>query len=79
MSVRVWDLPTRLFHWALAVFVVSFVALGYLGLQPATPTAVIAARVFATLYFAYFLLMPFYTRAEKTKPVPERVVYHAGE
>jgi len=25
------------------------------------------------LYFAYFLLMPFYTRLEKTKPVPERV------
>ncbi|MGA9097020.1 MAG: hypothetical protein WB494_23525, partial [Pseudomonas alloputida] len=22
---------------------------------------------------AYFLLMPFYTRLEKTKPVPERV------
>jgi ubiquinol-cytochrome c reductase cytochrome b subunit len=25
------------------------------------------------VYFGYFLLMPFYTRMEKTKPVPERV------
>jgi ubiquinol-cytochrome c reductase cytochrome b subunit len=62
---------------ALAVFVVSFLALGYLGLQPATPTAVLAARFFTGLYFGFFLLMPFYTRAEKTRPVPERVVYHA--
>jgi ubiquinol-cytochrome c reductase cytochrome b subunit len=67
------------FKIALAVFVVSFLALGYLGLQPATPAAVTAARVFSALYFAFFLLMPFYTRAEKTKPVPERVVYHAGK
>jgi ubiquinol-cytochrome c reductase cytochrome b subunit len=64
---------------ALAIFVVSFLALGYLGLQPATPAAVVAARVFAALYFAFFLLMPFYTRAEQTKPVPERVVYHSGK
>jgi ubiquinol-cytochrome c reductase cytochrome b subunit len=35
------------------------------------------ARVFAVIYFAFFILMPFYTRLEKCKPVPERVVYHA--
>jgi ubiquinol-cytochrome c reductase cytochrome b subunit len=62
---------------ALGAFVVSFLALGYLGLQPATPTAVVAARFFTAIYFAFFLLMPFYTLAERTKPVPERVVYHA--
>jgi len=62
---------------ALAVFVVSFVALGYLGLQPATPGAVTAARFFGALYFMFFILMPIYTRAEKTRPVPERVVYTA--
>ncbi len=64
---------------ALSAFVVSFVVLGYLGMQPATPTAVLAARIFAAIYFAFFLLMPFYTLAERTKPVPERVVYHAGK
>ncbi|MEJ2274882.1 MAG: cytochrome bc complex cytochrome b subunit [Woeseiaceae bacterium] len=61
---------------ALALFVVSFLTLGWLGLQPATGTYVILARIFSVLYFAFFLLMPFYTAMEKTKPVPERVVYH---
>jgi ubiquinol-cytochrome c reductase cytochrome b subunit len=58
---------------ALMVFVVSFLALGYLGLQPATPAYTNLARVFAVPYFAFFLLMPYYTSNEKTKPVPNRV------
>jgi ubiquinol-cytochrome c reductase cytochrome b subunit len=33
--------------------------------------------VFAVMYFAFFLLMPWYTRIDKTKPVPTRVTYHA--
>ena len=31
------------------------------------------ARWLTAFYFGYFLLMPFYTRMEKTKPVPERI------
>ena len=31
------------------------------------------ARVFSVIYFAFFLLMPLYTRWEKTKPIPKRV------
>jgi ubiquinol-cytochrome c reductase cytochrome b subunit len=58
---------------ALAIFVVSFVALGYLGTQPATPTFTMFARIFSVLYFLFFLLMPIYTKIDKTKPVPERV------
>jgi ubiquinol-cytochrome c reductase cytochrome b subunit len=50
--------------------------LGWLGLQAATPTYVVMARVFSVLYFLFFLLMPWYTAIDKTKPVPERVVYH---
>jgi len=66
-----------IFKVALATFAISFLALGYLGLQPATePAFVYAARIFTALYFAFFLFMPVYTRLEKTKPVPERVVYH---
>ena len=61
---------------ALTLFVVTFFALGWLGLQPATPAFVTAARIFSVLYFAFFLLMPYYTTIDKTKPVPERVVYH---
>jgi ubiquinol-cytochrome c reductase cytochrome b subunit len=62
---------------ALALFTVSFVALGYLGLQPASGVYVVLARIFAVIYFLFFLLMPFYTRLDPVKPVPERVVYHA--
>jgi ubiquinol-cytochrome c reductase cytochrome b subunit len=61
----------------LAVFVIAFVGLGYLGLQPAEGIYVIFARVFAICYFAFFWLMPFYSRIDRVKPVPERVVYHA--
>ena len=65
------------FKVALGVFVVSFIALGYLGLQPATdPIFVWAARLFTALYFAFFIFMPLYTARESVKPVPERVVYH---
>ena len=57
----------------LVVFAVSFVILGYLGVVPSTPVRTVVAQVCTALYFAFFLLMPFYTRMEKTKPVPERV------
>ena len=57
----------------LALFIVSFVGLGYLGLLPATPIATIFAQVFSVIYFLFFLLMPWYTSIDKTKPEPERV------
>jgi len=62
---------------ALALFAVSFVALGYLGLQPAEGLYVVLARIFAAIYFAFFLLMPFYSRVDAVKPVPDRVTYRA--
>jgi ubiquinol-cytochrome c reductase cytochrome b subunit len=58
---------------ALTIFVISFVVLGYLGIVPATETRTTVAQILTTFYFLYFILMPFYTRMEKTKPVPERV------
>ncbi|MGE7990641.1 cytochrome b N-terminal domain-containing protein, partial [Pseudomonas sp. NPDC089554] len=57
----------------LLVFCVSFVILGVLGVLAPTPGRTLLSQVCTVLYFAYFLLMPFYTRMEKTKPVPERV------
>ncbi len=58
---------------ALTLFCLSFMILGYLGVQPPTPERTLVSQVCTVLYFAYFILMPFYTRFEKTKPVPERV------
>jgi ubiquinol-cytochrome c reductase cytochrome b subunit len=62
-----------IFKFALAMFAVTFVVLAYLGLQPATPTKTLLAQVFTGVYFAFFLLMPWYSKIDKTKPVPERV------
>jgi ubiquinol-cytochrome c reductase cytochrome b subunit len=66
-----------LFKFFITAFAISFLALGYLGMQPVTPTYTMAARVFAIVYFAFFLLMPWYTSVDRTKPVPTRVTYHA--
>lgn len=57
----------------LVIFAVSFVILGYYGAQAPSPLGTTLSRVCTVLYFAFFILMPFYTRMEKTKPVPERV------
>jgi ubiquinol-cytochrome c reductase cytochrome b subunit len=66
-----------LYKGFLFAFAISFVALGYLGLQHVTPVYTNAARIFGLIYFAFFVLMPWYTRIDQTKPVPERVTYHA--
>ena len=63
----------NIFKAALATFVVSFICLAYLGTVAATPTATLFSRIFSVLYFAFFLLMPFYSKLDKIKPVPERV------
>jgi ubiquinol-cytochrome c reductase cytochrome b subunit len=77
-----------LFKAWLAVFVISFLILGYLGVVPITiwgqfpdswpvlggaDKATVLARVLTVVYFLYFLLMPWYTARDKTKPVPARV------
>ena len=58
---------------AIGVFVVSFIALGYLGTQPATPLFTNFARFFSVLYFGFFASLLIIPRFEKTKPVPDRV------
>jgi len=62
-----------IFKIAVAIFVVTFVMLAWLGMQSSTPAKTMLAQIFTALYFAFFLLMPFYSKMDKTKPVPERV------
>ncbi|MBJ9975756.1 cytochrome bc complex cytochrome b subunit [Pseudomonas sp. S75] len=57
----------------LLMFCVAFIVLGVLGVLAPTPGRTLLAQICTALYFAYFLLMPFYTRLENTKPVPQRV------
>ena len=58
---------------AIVTFVVCFCVLGYLGVVASTPARTLAAQICTALYFAFFIGMPFYTRLEKTKPLPDRV------
>ena len=58
---------------ALTLFVISFISLGYLGMQVATPLYTWLARFFSVVYFLFFFLMPFYTSTDTDKPVPDRV------
>ena len=57
----------------LTIFVISFFILGYLGTVPPSPFATAMAQFCTVIYFSYFVLMPWYTTVEKTKPVPDRV------
>lgn len=57
----------------LAIFVVSFVSLGYLGAVAATPIKTILSQIFTITYFLFFLLMPIYTSIETCKQPPKRV------
>jgi ubiquinol-cytochrome c reductase cytochrome b subunit len=58
---------------AIGVFVISFIALGWLGTQPATTLYTNFARFFSLLYFGFFASLLIIPRFEKTKPVPDRV------
>ena len=57
----------------LGLFVVAFALLGYLGTQAPTDIKTMLAQIGTAVYFAFFLLMPIYTKIDPTQPVPERV------
>ena len=60
----------------IALFVVAFVILGYLGMQAGSTAQTLLARVLTMFYFAFFIFMPFWSRLGATKAVPERVTTH---
>ncbi|MGJ7508517.1 cytochrome b [Variovorax sp. GT1P44] len=59
------------------VFVVNFVVLAYLGVQPPSPIGERVSQVGTLFYFGFFLLMPWWSRLGEFKPVPERVNFAA--
>src|ERR1700729_2543844 len=61
----------------LALFALSFICLAVCGMKPPSGIYPILARICTAVYFAFFLLMPWYTKFDKVKPVPERVTEHA--
>jgi len=68
-----------MYKTALTAFAVSFVLLGYLGTKKPDDVDLFLfrnvywAQLGTIVYLAFFLLMPFYTKRDKTKPVPERL------
>jgi ubiquinol-cytochrome c reductase cytochrome b subunit len=61
------------FKLMLTMFVISFIALGVLGVLPVTPLYTWLARIFSVAYFAFFLLLPWCARTDTYQTVPERV------
>ncbi|WP_119292492.1 cytochrome b [Azohydromonas sediminis] len=60
-----------------AAFVVFFVVLGYLGIKPPSDVGTLVSQIGTLFYFAFFLLMPWWTRIGEFKPVPDRVAFKA--
>jgi ubiquinol-cytochrome c reductase cytochrome b subunit len=62
-----------MYKLALTLFVIAFIVLGYLGIQAPTTTLTRIAQVATVVYFAFFLLMPWYTAIDKAQRPPERL------
>jgi ubiquinol-cytochrome c reductase cytochrome b subunit len=77
--VRSWRYKGIISRIFIVVFGITFVILTWLGTQPSSGLFLglidntLMAQICSVIYFAFFLLMPFYSSMEKTKPVPERV------
>ncbi|MEY2897022.1 MAG: hypothetical protein RL669_1291 [Pseudomonadota bacterium] len=63
--------------WLLYVFAAVMVVLGYLGTQPPAPALTLVAQVLTLVYFAFFALMPWWSRMGTFKPVPARITFSA--
>ena len=68
-----------MYKFMLGLFAVTFVVLGYLGTKNPGHIDliwfknVVWAQIGMGIYFAFFLLMPIYTRLDRTKPEPDRL------
>ena len=60
-----------------AIFVVNFIVLAYLGVQPPSPIGERVSQVGTLFYFGFFLLMPWWSEMGETKTVPDRVTFAA--
>ena len=63
----------NLYRVSLVIFVISFFALMWLGMKPVTELYQNLARIFTVLYFSFFIFMPWLTKNDACKPVPDRV------
>ncbi len=59
------------------VFVINFLILGYLGVQPPSPIGERVSQVGTLFYFGFFILMPWWSRIGTFGQVPSRVTFAA--
>jgi ubiquinol-cytochrome c reductase cytochrome b subunit len=59
------------------IFVINFLILGYLGVQPPSAIGERVSQVGTLFYFGFFLLMPWWSKLGESKAVPDRVVFTA--
>lgn len=71
-SIRYRSWP---FKVALVIFIIAFFILGWLGMNSPTPVKTLMAQVCTVIYFAFFVLMPWFTSIGQTKPLPSRLTY----
>ena len=64
-----------IFKAALTIWLIAFFVLGYLGTLGVTEGRTLLSQICTVIYFAFFVLMPWYTTIDKCKPEPERVTF----
>ncbi len=57
------------------VFGITFLILGYLGVQAPTAGRTLVAQICTFIYFGFFMLMPWWSTMGEFKPVPNRVTF----
>ena len=63
--------------YVYGLFVINFLLLGYLGVQPVSALGERLSQVGTLIYFGFFLLMPWWSRMGEFKTVPDRVTFAA--
>ena len=63
--------------YVYGIFVVNFLVLGYLGVQPPSAVGERVSQVGTLFYFGFFLLMPWWSKIGDFKTVPDRVTFAA--
>ena len=74
-KVRSFRYRSKLHLLNITQFVICFIILGVLGALPSTSLLTLLAQICSFGYFAFFVLLFFYSKNEKTKPLPERVTF----
>jgi ubiquinol-cytochrome c reductase cytochrome b subunit len=63
--------------YVYGLFVVAFIVLGYFGVQPPSAFGERLSQILTIIYFAFFLLMPWWSKMGTFKTPPDRITFAA--